>query len=1661
MSDRSAGPITPEGRYRDLLIALFRELRLEGLAGTGPIALPLEEVYVQLRAVAALPEAGDAFAPEERRLLRLLEERRAPDAELREARLRLDALRQERWTHERPERFPITQALGDADKRGLVILGDPGSGKTTLLHFLALLFAQGPQAVALHTPARGTDAERLPIFVPLAAYDAMLDGQPDLPLQTFLARYYERFHDLPGLGPAFDAAVADGRALILLDGLDEVASEDRRRAVAEQATRLVQQTLPRGNRVLLTSRIYGYRLAPLGGDLPHVTVLDFGRDEIALFTRLWYRAFLRSQNAGLADQPDEQRLLDELAGNPGVERLAVNPLLLTMLVLLRLEQGALPERRIALYDVFVFTLLLRWETLRRRSAGLRDTPPPPDLRATERMLDGLALWLQRQRPSGTATADDLLTALRDPFLWHGHLPQASHDPAPRAAQPGAARHAEDFLRDMRRHSGLLIERGQNAFGFRHQTFQEYFAGRALADLPPAERWALLAPNLHSGRWREPLRLCVARLGASEGRATEAGALVARILDAGSEYESLLHRDLLLAADCAADDSGLDSALLQRIAERLWTLLDAPVPDLARAALQQLFRLWRLRAAGRARLPELEQRLLEWLLAHSAPYSLFGHEPRDLFERMTRDSTPQVLGFLCARLCDPSDSVLSAALGAMSRWLFGNSAEVRALVLAAAADAAPVARRAALTVLKDVGPADPDARRALIAALSDSSEAVRAVVLEALQHATLADDEMRAALFGALDDPFDYVRTRAITALKRLLPADGRVRTALLAALDDPSETVQIAAVDALGVLAPTDHTVRAALLGALAHPNPDVVPIAAHALGGLVPADGAVRTALLAILTDPQAPGWSVAAHALGGLAPADGAVRTALLAALSSDDVLVQSVAVNLLSGLVARDSDVRAALLVLLATAKPGVRASAALALRSLVGSDAEVRSALAVGLGAVWHGVQDSMLAALVPLAAGDPQLAALLDQARRHRDWRVRRSMLPYTTDPAALHACCLDQSCHEAAPAQTAALVVLGTHCLDQPTVRAALLGALTDATPKVRAAAAEALAGAADRPEVRGALLAALAAATSSEAELVRAALAALAGQAPADAGVRDILIAALVGGQSSAQPYAARALGALADGDPGVERLLLGALAAGQQELRRAAAETLGQLVPAGAAIHDALLAAAADIDPEVRAAALRALAPLAHSDPVVRTALFSAFTDGAWSVVSAATEVASGLDPADPAIRAMLLTALGSRNADILSYAVTLLGRLPVLDAELQNGLMALLADGDADIQEAVIEVLGGHVPSDGAIKAALQAISAGSDGWQHLRVDAIGALGGHASTDGAIKASLLGALADPAWDVRKAAAHALGEIAPSDSTVRAALLAALGEEDQQVRTAAAEALGTSASADPATCRALLAALGDSEFSVRAAALHSLGALAPTDAEVRGVLLGALADPELIVRVAAVEGLIPLIPDDSALFTRLLDAVEREDIRFEMAHAERFDRAQRRLTACYAGLVRNDSQRRAELAAALGDPDWRKRRAAVLILAEAGRETALELTSQLIAAAQDSRGDSAWCARLPAAERLINDIRYGDQALELIQEALVYGSDALIPPHDAGDVRQRAARAVGRLKALHRRTDLAAYLAALLETEPDPEVLNGLYAALASLAAAPEPEL
>jgi len=390
---------------------------------------------------------------------------------------------------------------------GLIVLGDPGAGKTTFLKYLALRLALG-EGETLGVGAR------LPVLVPLSAYANALEDR-DVPLVRFIAAYYrDRGIDLP-LGPLLEALSARGGVLFLLDGLDEVRDLSQRSLVVERVLDCFAFERDRGNKAILTSRIVGYReVRAVVGGLQECTLVDFEKAEITDFVEKWTSALERAArgDTALAVQEaasERAELLEAIDRNPGVRQLAANPLLLTILALMKRQGVLLPERRVELYQKYVETLLKHWNLAR----GL-DRPLRRDLDVVEtmRVLAPLALWMHETSPGVGLVKHQALRRKLAAIYRDREIPDPER----------AARH---FLDDVHDYAGLLVERGAGAYGFVHLTFQEYLAGVAIAQqgqraLAPVV--AALAAHLGDANWREVSLLTIGYLGIVQQRDEAAG-----------------------------------------------------------------------------------------------------------------------------------------------------------------------------------------------------------------------------------------------------------------------------------------------------------------------------------------------------------------------------------------------------------------------------------------------------------------------------------------------------------------------------------------------------------------------------------------------------------------------------------------------------------------------------------------------------------------------------------------------------------------------------------------------------------------------------------------------------------------------------------------------------------------------------------------------------------------------------------------------------------------------------------------------------------------------------------------------------------------------------------------------------------------------------------
>jgi predicted NACHT family NTPase len=493
--------------YLDYLSDSYRYLDLKGLPGfveavEKAAGLELGKVYTAIHARIDRP-AGETWDR------RLRQARNAAEAEARAdessgGSRRRSGTRQTEQTNLRtfeplPPAFPA-----------LVLLGDPGAGKSTLLKHLALTAIRDELAP-------------LPILVPLSAYAEALRTEPQ-PLRTFLAAYQAtRRASLGDLAPLFEHAIERGRALVLLDGLDEVQTD--RGALVKRVEDFVREIVPAvdadpqrspippGNRVLVTSRFVGYREHPLA-DPRWLTlaVCDWDRDGITairhpLDPRRGAGHRRRPRDAG-GHRPGRARAR-RAAGvdlcEPEDRAARRQPAARDHPGLIKRQGVTLPQRRVELYELYLKTLLESW----RKARNLDRSPIGPDVDylALLEVLQPLALWLRDENPEAGLIHREAADGLA--LGWYEREEGLSRHEAKEAARR--------FLDAVHRYSSLLLEKGPDRFGFLHLTFEEYLAAKALARLPPDQSaGAHHARILTDSRWRETFLLAVGELGVNNG-----------------------------------------------------------------------------------------------------------------------------------------------------------------------------------------------------------------------------------------------------------------------------------------------------------------------------------------------------------------------------------------------------------------------------------------------------------------------------------------------------------------------------------------------------------------------------------------------------------------------------------------------------------------------------------------------------------------------------------------------------------------------------------------------------------------------------------------------------------------------------------------------------------------------------------------------------------------------------------------------------------------------------------------------------------------------------------------------------------------------------------------------------------------------------------------
>ena len=375
----------------------------------------------------------------------------------------------------------------------LVILAQGGYGKTTLLRH-----------VTYNYTTQGYQRFKVPKFTPILLYlrkwrEVMVQADaPDLP--TLMIKHH--IPDLPGgesLSQAWaNTLVKEGKALVLIDGFDEVA-ETQRQGVSQWINRQMRR-YPK-NVFILTSRPGGYEYYSGQENFKSmVFVQPFKPDQWKSFIRQWYFCYERFRRVqserhliAVRDKADKaaQQLIEQIESpeRRDLADMVTNPLLLNMITDLHqfYSGGDLPRYRAELYESMC-RLQLRDRPISKR------LELPLSANDSQQVLQWLALQLQEDTVT-QISATALATFIGNALQLKGLAETVT---------------AAEYLKWVCQVNELLVERNTNEYEFSHRSFQSYLAALEIGQRNQ-EDWLLDQWNHEQDWWHETIILYIAQL----------------------------------------------------------------------------------------------------------------------------------------------------------------------------------------------------------------------------------------------------------------------------------------------------------------------------------------------------------------------------------------------------------------------------------------------------------------------------------------------------------------------------------------------------------------------------------------------------------------------------------------------------------------------------------------------------------------------------------------------------------------------------------------------------------------------------------------------------------------------------------------------------------------------------------------------------------------------------------------------------------------------------------------------------------------------------------------------------------------------------------------------------------------------------------------------
>ncbi|MBD3343305.1 MAG: NACHT domain-containing protein [Candidatus Lokiarchaeota archaeon] len=441
----------------------------------------------------------------------------------------------------------------DPEFRILMLIGKPGSGKTTLLQYITLRLA------LRDTPVK--KKRYIPVLLQFKSFAKEISSNKgrDKTLAEIIQNDAKQLEP-PKFWFQRQFHKNKNKCIVMLDGLDEVADQKEREQVYNWVKK--QTELYHSVKFIITSRPHGYHSMINYESELKATILeliDFDFKQIHTFVHNWYSS-VEVLAAGLKKKGLEiqvhaknkaQDLFQRITKSEALSKLAINPLLLTMITMVHRFIGDLPERRAALYaDICKVLLSRRMETeIRGVKLGIYQKLFLLQILAMNMMIRG------KQEISYETVAEILRTSLESLNL----KPENSRE----------------IIEAIMRETGFLIEVDKEHIQFSHKTYQEYLAA---AEIKESKRNNIIVERVGESWWHETILLYSAIADATE--------IVKQCLNStGNRLEKLK-----LAYEISLEALRIEPDTRRRLEKELLTEIDSHESEKRKMAADLIFEI---------------------------------------------------------------------------------------------------------------------------------------------------------------------------------------------------------------------------------------------------------------------------------------------------------------------------------------------------------------------------------------------------------------------------------------------------------------------------------------------------------------------------------------------------------------------------------------------------------------------------------------------------------------------------------------------------------------------------------------------------------------------------------------------------------------------------------------------------------------------------------------------------------------------------------------------------------------------------------------------------------------------------------------------------------------------------------------------------------------